>query len=31
MSDVIHPGATDAAFAAEDHRRLTAPVTVTWE
>ncbi|MCX7824470.1 MAG: hypothetical protein N2689_02820 [Verrucomicrobiae bacterium] len=31
MSYVIHPGAADAKFAEEDYRRLTAPVTVTWE
>jgi len=31
MSYVIHPGASDATFAVEDHRRLTVPVTVAWE
>ncbi|MBI5688333.1 MAG: hypothetical protein HZC54_24950 [Verrucomicrobia bacterium] len=31
MSYVIRPGAKDAGFAAEDSRRLTAPVTVAWD
>ena len=30
MAYVIHPGAADASFGAEDYRRLTTPVTAVW-
>ena len=31
FSYVLHPGASDPGFAAEDYRKLTTPPSITWK